>query len=109
MHKLVAALSFAVLALAGFGIGLGIAETTATGTQVAGAESGHPTNAEENGVHMRGIAEADIEMHDRHIYSPEHDGDEYHRQIADVHYHFPRPEADGDDGPNIRAPGSARA
>jgi hypothetical protein len=40
---------------------------------------------------------------------PGHDGEEYHRQIANMRYDLLRPEANGDDGPNISVPGSSRA
>ena len=105
MRKLIAALSFAVLALAGIGMSMGIAQTA---IQVADVKYDFPTNATEDDVHMRDIAEVDInEINDRYINSPEHDGDDFHRQIADVTYDFPRSEDDGDDvhmrGPSSRA------
>jgi hypothetical protein len=107
MRKLLTAVSFAALALAGIGTGIGI---TQSGAQLAELKYDFPTNAQEDDVNIRDIAQVDInELNDRYIESPEHDGDDSHRQIAEIEYDFPRPEQDGDDGHNIRTPGSSRA
>ncbi len=113
MRKFMIALSVAVLGLAGIGMGLGVAQTA---TQIAGVESDYRTSAEEDKLHMRDIADADVndindvnEINDRYINSPEHDGDDYQRQIADVEYDYPRPEHDGDDSFTRRVPGDSRA
>jgi hypothetical protein len=58
MRKLMTAISFTVLALAGIGGGFSIAQTGIhSAAQVADVKYDFPTNAQEDDVHIRDIAE----------------------------------------------------
>ena len=106
MRKLLTAVSFAALALAGAGLSLGIAQTN---VQVADVKYDFPTNATEDDVTQRFVGDIADLRYDFPTNAEEDDVTQrFVGDIADIRYDYPRPEHDSDSY-HRPAPGTSKA